>query len=188
MTLSRRQSLASLPLVGIAASARGQRSDDAWALAARIRADIVVPRFPCRRFFTGAIHLRSNVNLHLAEGATVRFSTDPEHYLPAVFTRWEGVEYYGYSPLVYAYRAENVAVTGRGVLDGQASNETWWARLGAAHDATIRGNAHVDIGQTASLCRDSSDAVRAARACAARPRATELRRVLRARPGFARAP
>jgi polygalacturonase len=38
-------------------------------------------------WLTGAIHLKSNVNLHLAKGAVIRFSRDPAHYLPAVFTR-----------------------------------------------------------------------------------------------------
>src|SRR5215207_532432 len=38
---------------------------------------------------TGAIHLKSNVNLHVSERATLRFSSDPSKYLPVVFTRWE---------------------------------------------------------------------------------------------------
>jgi polygalacturonase len=81
---------------------------------------------PPGTYLTGAIHLLSNVNLHLHQAAVVRFSTEPQHYLPAVFSRWEGVEYFGYSPLIYAYRQQNIAVTGRGILDGQASNENWW--------------------------------------------------------------
>jgi polygalacturonase len=78
-------------------------------------------------FLTGAIHLKSNVNLHLADGATLTFSTDPAKYLPVVFTRWEGVEGMNYSPLIYAFEQENIAVTGNGVLDGSASGENWWA-------------------------------------------------------------
>ena len=77
-------------------------------------------------FLTGPIHLLSNVNLHLDEGATLRFSTTPADYLPAVFTRWEGMELMGYSPLIYAYKQENIAVTGKGILDGQADRDTWW--------------------------------------------------------------
>ena len=38
-------------------------------------------------FLTGAIHLKSNVNLHLADSSTILFSTDPKNYLPLVFTR-----------------------------------------------------------------------------------------------------
>jgi polygalacturonase len=77
-------------------------------------------------FFTGPIHLLSNVNLHLSAGATLRFSTDPAAYLPVVFTRWEGVELMNYSPLVYAFGQHDVAVTGSGTLDGQADAAHWW--------------------------------------------------------------
>jgi len=77
-------------------------------------------------YLTGPIHLKSNVDLHLSEGATIRFRRDPEAYLPVVPTRWEGVELMGYSPLVYAYEQTNVAVTGKGTLDGQADAEHWW--------------------------------------------------------------
>jgi polygalacturonase len=77
-------------------------------------------------FLTGPIHLRTNVNLHVSEGATIRFSRDPEAYLPVVPTRWEGVELMGYSPLVYAYEQRDIAITGRGTLDGQADAEHWW--------------------------------------------------------------
>jgi polygalacturonase len=70
--------------------------------------------------------LKSNVNLHISEGATIRFSTNPDHYLPVVFTRWEGVECYNYSPLIYAFEQKNISVTGKGTLDGQAGNRNWW--------------------------------------------------------------
>jgi len=81
---------------------------------------------PSGTFLTGVIRLRSNVNLHLVRGATLRFSTDPARYLPLVFTRWEGVECMNYAPLLHADGQENVAVTGEGVLDGGASRENWW--------------------------------------------------------------
>ncbi|HUR57399.1 MAG TPA: glycoside hydrolase family 28 protein, partial [Opitutaceae bacterium] len=82
---------------------------------------------PAGVFHTGAIHLRSNVNLHVAEGATLQFLTDPDKYLPAVHTRWEGVECMNYSSLIYAFEQENIAVTGGGKLDGGADWDTWWA-------------------------------------------------------------
>ena len=82
---------------------------------------------PAGEFLTGAIHLKSNVDLHLDEGATLRFSTDPTAYLPVVATRWEGTECLNYSPFIYAFEQENIAVTGRGTLDGSASHENWWA-------------------------------------------------------------
>ncbi len=77
-------------------------------------------------FLTGPIHLKSRVNLHVSAGATLRFHTDPARYLPAVFTRWEGVELMNYSPLIYAFEQEDVAVTGQGTLDGQADATHWW--------------------------------------------------------------
>src|ERR1700741_1979726 len=80
---------------------------------------------PAGEFFTGPIHLKSRVELHIDAGATLRFSQDPAHY-PIVFTRWEGVELMNYSPLIYAFECEDVAVTGLGTLDGQADETHWW--------------------------------------------------------------
>jgi polygalacturonase len=88
---------------------------------------------PAGAFLTGAIHLRSNVNLHVTAGATIRFHTDPAKYLPVVMTRWEGTECYNYSPFIYAYGQRNIAVTGPGTLDGQARLgpwESWYANGG----------------------------------------------------------
>jgi polygalacturonase len=75
---------------------------------------------PTGRFLTGPVHLHSNVELHVSEGGTLAFSRNPADYLPLVFTRWEGVELLHYSPLIYAFEQENVAITGQGTLDGQA--------------------------------------------------------------------
>ncbi|MCF8357456.1 MAG: glycoside hydrolase family 28 protein [Prolixibacteraceae bacterium] len=81
---------------------------------------------PSGTFFTGAIHLQSNVNLVVSENAVLSFSTNPEDYLPVVLTRWEGIDCYNYSPLIYAYDKENIAITGKGLLKGNASTENWW--------------------------------------------------------------
>ena len=81
---------------------------------------------PAGTFHTGPVHLRSGVHLHVAKGAVLRFSTDPRDYLPVVPTSYEGNDCYNYSPLVYAYRQTNIAVTGEGTLDGQASRQHWW--------------------------------------------------------------
>jgi len=82
---------------------------------------------PAGEWLTGAVHLKSNVNLYLAKGSILRFSTNPADYLPVVQTRWEGVECMNYSPFIYAWEQENIAVTGEGTLDGAASMENWWA-------------------------------------------------------------
>ena len=81
---------------------------------------------PTGSFLTGAIHLKSNVNLHVTKNATIKFSRDPKKYLPVVFTRWEGMELMNYSPFIYAFEQENIAITGEGVIDGQADCENWW--------------------------------------------------------------
>ena len=84
---------------------------------------------PAGRFLTGAIHLQSNVELHVSEGATLLFDTHSASY-PIVFTRWEGMELMNYSPLIYARKQKNIAITGRGTLDGQGSARNWWAWKG----------------------------------------------------------
>ncbi len=81
---------------------------------------------PPGEWLTGAIRLQSNVNLHVSEGATLRWTFDLDKY-PVVFTRWEGVELMNYSPFIYAYEQENIAITGKGTLDGGATWETWWS-------------------------------------------------------------
>ena len=58
---------------------------------------------PPGTYLTGAIHLKSNVNLEVSKGATIKFSQNPKDYLPVVFSRWEGVELFNYSPFIYAF-------------------------------------------------------------------------------------
>jgi polygalacturonase len=81
---------------------------------------------PDGRYVTGALKLPSGTELHLSAKATLAFSRDARHYLPVVHTRWEGTELMNYSPFIYAFDAENVAITGTGTLDGQADASTWW--------------------------------------------------------------
>ncbi|MBD3859439.1 glycoside hydrolase family 28 protein [Bacillus sp. 28A-2] len=77
-------------------------------------------------FLTGALEMKSNVELHLHENAYVTFSQDTRDYLPLVLTRYEGIELYNYSPLIYAHHAENMAITGAGTLDGRGDEHHWW--------------------------------------------------------------
>jgi polygalacturonase len=93
-------------------------------------------------FVTGPIHLKSRVNLHVAQGATIAFSTEPSAYLPQVLTRFEGMELMGLSPLIYALDATDVAVTGSGTLDGRASNDNWWVWKGSARAGEKPGTLH----------------------------------------------
>lgn len=84
---------------------------------------VVVPEgvFP-----TGAIHLKSGVNLHVSKNATLEFSRDPKQYLPLVFTRWEGTECMNYSPFIYAFEQTNIAISGDGTLEGNSDCDHWW--------------------------------------------------------------
>ena len=81
---------------------------------------------PVGEYLTGAIHLKSNVNFYVSKGATIKFDRDPKKYLPVVFTRWEGMELMNYSPFIYAFEQENIALTGEGIIDGQADCANWW--------------------------------------------------------------
>ena len=94
---------------------------------------------PPGRFYTGAIHLKSNVNLHIRKNGEILFSTNPDNYLPVVLTRFEGVELMNYSPLIYAFGQENIAVTGSGVLNGQADSSHWWPWVGVSGYGWKRG-------------------------------------------------
>lgn len=84
---------------------------------------VVVPN---GKFFTGPIYIKSNVNLHLEDNAVLLFSTNPDDYYPLVHSRWEGVDAMNYCPLIYAFGETNIAITGKGTLDGQATSKNWW--------------------------------------------------------------
>lgn len=63
------------------------------------------------------------MNLHLNKDALLLFSEDPNDYLPAVHTTWEGMECYNYSPLIYAYQCQNIAISGEGEI--KAKMDVW---------------------------------------------------------------
>ncbi len=79
---------------------------------------------PSGVWLSGAIHLKSNVNLQIDKNAEIRFSTDFDDYLPPVFSRFEGIELYNYSSLIYASNCQNIAITGQGKIDGQG--QAWY--------------------------------------------------------------
>lgn len=96
---------------------------------------VVVPKGV---WVTGAIHFKSNVNLHLEENAVLRFTDTPADYLPAVMTSWEGMECYNYSPLLYAFGCENIAVTGKGTLSPQMDEWKKWFSRPPAHMEALK--------------------------------------------------
>ena len=83
-----------------------------------------------QHFLTAAIELKSHVNLVVEEGAVLEFAFEPELY-PVVPTRWEGVDCWNLSPCIYAYQQTDIAVTGKGTIDGGGSRETWWPWVSA---------------------------------------------------------
>ncbi len=100
---------------------------------------------PVGEWLTGKIHLKSHVCLHLEEGAVLSFSGNPEDYLPPVHTTWEGMECYNYSPLIYAYECENVAITGSGQL--KAEMDVWkiWFSRPPAHMEALKRLYHLAV-------------------------------------------
>jgi hypothetical protein len=79
----------------------------------------IIPR---GKWLTGRISLKSNVNLHLEEGAELYFSGAIQDYLPAVFTRNEGIEVMSLGACIYANGQENIGLTGKGRLIGPSKN------------------------------------------------------------------
>ena len=84
---------------------------------------VVVPAG--QKFMTGAIELKSGVNLEVQQDAVLEFVFEPALY-PIVETSWEGLECFNLSPCVYAFKAKDIAITGKGTIDGGGSNDTWW--------------------------------------------------------------
>ena len=111
---------------------------------------------PAGEYLTGPITLLSNVDLHVEEGALLRFSVDTSLYMPQVLTRWEGVDCYNYHPLVYAFQQTNIALTGKGTLDAQGQLK-WWSMCGAARYGWKPGMPGQNCGGRARLLRSAED-------------------------------
>lgn len=105
---------------------------------------------PAGYWQTGPITLKSHVDLHLENGATLLFSRNPNLYLPVVRTRWEGIDCYNLHPLIYANGATDIAISGEGTIDGQASKEYWWYMCGATRYGYKPGMLKTNNGDTNS--------------------------------------
>ena len=77
---------------------------------------------PAGLWLTGPIVLKSNINLHLEENALVLFTADHTQY-PIIKTSFEGLETRRCQSPISANGAENIAITGKGVIDG--NGDTW---------------------------------------------------------------
>lgn len=95
---------------------------------------------PAGHYNIGSIFLKSNVELHLAHGATVYGSRKLEDYKPikpdfvSLRTNEETIQ------LIYAEKATNVAITGTGTIDGrgQGFKRVGWHDEGIARPHLIR--------------------------------------------------
>lgn len=110
--------------------------ENAISKANEINGGVVV--IPSGIWPTKKIHFKSNVNLHLDKDAVLLFSEKPEDYLPPVKSSWEGLECMNYSPLIYAYDCENIAITGEGKIKAKLDIwKIWYARPKAHLDASV---------------------------------------------------
>ena len=80
--------------------------------------------FPAGKYITGPIHFKSNITLFIDAGAELHFSDNFDDYLPMVKSRWEGTEVTNFSPFIYGEGLENIAIVGRGLIDGHGKK--WW--------------------------------------------------------------
>lgn len=120
----------------------GGREMNTQAIAAAIKAcneagggKVIIPK---GIWLTGPVHLKSFVNLHLQKDAVLLFSDNPSDYLPAVMTSWEGLECYNYSPLVYAFECENIAITGPGMLTPKMNTWRLWFKRPRPHMEALK--------------------------------------------------
>ena len=109
-------------------------------------------------FETGAIALKNHVNLVIEEGAVLKFAFDPTLY-PIVETSWEGLDCYNLSPCVYAFQQTDIALTGKGTIDGGGSRETWWPWCGASHFGWKEGMISQKLEARPRLLQNGEDGV-----------------------------
>ena len=115
---------------------------------------VVVPKG--MTILTGALQLKDGVNLVIEEGAVLSFVFQPELY-PIVETSWEGLDCFNLSPCLYAFRAHDIAVTGKGTIDGGGNRQTWWPWCGATKYGWHEGIVSQKLGGRARLLQNGED-------------------------------
>lgn len=73
--------------------------------------------FPQGIYRTGSLDLKSHVTLHLDQGAVIQGSPDENDY-PLIRARWEGHDEECHRALISANHAEDIAITGTGIIRG----------------------------------------------------------------------
>ena len=111
---------------------------------------------PAGKWNTGAITLKSNVNLVVNKDAELIFAFDRDLY-PLVYTRWEGLDIMNYQPCIYAIDCENIGLTGEGIVNGNGNNERWWYMKGnkhhGYHDGVDEWQGTAKVGTRAELLK-----------------------------------
>jgi polygalacturonase len=94
--------------------------------------------FDVGRYLTGTIHLKTNVTIHLLEGAVLLGSLNPFDYDRNIFTA-----------LILCHDQQNIGITGKGVIDGQgrqvARNVADIVHKGLVKDAFRNDRPEVEI-------------------------------------------
>ncbi|HPG10354.1 MAG TPA: glycoside hydrolase family 88 protein [Chitinophagaceae bacterium] len=100
-----------------------------------------VVMIPQGLWLTGPLTLKSNINLHLEQGATLLFTKDFDQY-PLAAVNWEGLPQMRNQSPISATGATNIGITGSGIIDGNGDawrmvkkdklNETQWKKLVAS--------------------------------------------------------
>jgi len=111
-----------------------------------------------QKFLTGAITLKDGVNLVVEEGAVLEFAFESDLY-PIVETSWEGLECFNLSPCLYAFKAKDIAITGKGTIDGGGSNDTWWPWNGNPRFGWKEGTISQRGGSRARLLKNGEDGI-----------------------------
>jgi polygalacturonase len=81
---------------------------------------------PAGQYLTGSLFLRNNISLHLDSGAVILGSESLKDY-PVIQSRWEGIYQDTYAPLIGGDHLQNIAVLGRGTIDGRGA--VWWKAI-----------------------------------------------------------
>ena len=103
-------------------------------------------------YYSGALNLKSGVELYIEQNAVLRFIRNKSNeYYPLVFSRWEGVDLINFSPMIYAYEAKNIKISGKGVIDGGADEYNWmpW-KYGYFHEK----NQKIERDKLFKQCKD----------------------------------
>ncbi len=82
--------------------------------------------FPEGLYRSGALFVKSNVELHLGEGVTIQAIQDNSHY-PRLWTRIAGIEMEWPAAVINVYEESHVRITGKGVVDG--NGKYWWDKF-----------------------------------------------------------